>query len=141
MNNLFKRTLIAFGVGLVLSVAFVSPCVTQQPSVPTTAPVPQEHAGCNDASCPLPAGLAVPAIKVISQENWQFTLPGIEWIEREPPAPDIKVAIMGSVPEHAVLVLFIKENVNGTFADYVIGTVHAFAEMEFRDQCNQASYH
>jgi hypothetical protein len=131
MDTHYKRFLIAVGVSLAITVAFISPCTTQTPTVSTPS-VAEHHTDCNDGSCPLPAGLAVPATKLVVQENWEFTLPGADWIEREPPAPDIKVAIIGSVPEHAVLVLFIKEEIDRTFTDYVIGTVRSFAEMEFK---------
>lgn len=127
MNTFFKRTLITIGTALVIGVAFVSRCTV----TPTT--VPQEHSEC-DGSCVLPtAGIPVqPVTKLVAQENWQFTLPGVEWYERESPTPDIKVAIMGSIPEHAALILFIKEEVDGGFADYVIGTIRSFAILEFK---------
>lgn len=126
MNPILKKVLITLGVALVISVAFCSPCVSQKPTTP------QEHLDC-DGSCPMPAGAPVqPTTKLVTQENWQFTLPGVNWIERESPAPDIKVAIMGTDPLHSALILFIKEETDGTFADYVIGTIRSFAMLEFK---------
>lgn len=130
MNTFLKRALIAMGTVLAISAVFVSPCVSRHPVAPTTAP--QEHTEC-DSSCPLPAGVpAQPQTKLVSQENWQFTLPGVDWASKESPAPDIKVALMGASPEHSVLILFVKEGTDGTFADYVIGTIRSFAMLEFK---------
>jgi hypothetical protein len=131
MSTILKRALITIGVGLVLGVAFISPCVRQQPAV--SPPVSQQHSDC-DGSCALPPA-GVPhqqPTKLVSQENWQFTLPGLNWLEKESPTPDIKVAISGFEPENPVLILFIKEEFNGTFSDYVISVVRSFAEFEFK---------
>lgn len=80
-----------------------------------------------DASCPLPSAQPKAEVQTIAQENWSFDLPGSGWTAKEPPIDAIKAAMSNDKSE--MMVLFVKEDTDGaTYAQYVIGTIRAFAE-------------
>lgn len=130
-KRLLKRIIFIAVVVLLFGVVFVSPCIHSQPQAPTTG---QVH-DCDADSCALPAGAApaapaAPVTKLIKEDNWQFTLPGDDWDRRDLPDDTIKVALLGH--DDALLILFIKEEGSDSFQEYVMGSIRAFAEMEFQ---------
>jgi hypothetical protein len=127
---LLKRLLVALATVLIVGVVFVSPCVHQH-QAPATV-----H-DCDADACNLPAGAnpapAVPVTKLITEGNWQFTLPGEDWAPQNLQDPSIKVALMGYEPEHPILILFIREDEepDTTFQSFVIDSIRTFDMMEF----------
>lgn len=127
-KKLLKRILFIAATVLFFGVVFVSPCIHSQSQAPTTG---QVH-DCDADSCNLPAGAApAPVTKLVADENWQFTLPGDDWVANNLPDDSIKVALLGH-DENPTLILFIKEDGADSFQEYVIGSIRAFAEMEFQ---------
>lgn len=92
-----------------------------------TKVTPVETKEACDASCPLPNTHPKVEVQTVAQENWSFNLPGSGWTNKEPPVEAIKVAMSNDNTE--TMVLFVKEDIeDATFAQYVIGTIRAFAE-------------
>jgi hypothetical protein len=106
----------------VLTGTLLATCATHDTKVTTEA----STESC-DSSCPLPAGQPKVEEQTISQDDWSFKLPGSDWTAKEPPIEAIKVAMSNDKSE--MMVLFVKEEIgDATYAQYVIGTVRAFAE-------------
>lgn len=113
-----KRFLFTTIIILVCSVIFVVPCVSQH--------------SARDASCILPTAKSAQSLdKLISQENWEFTLPGMNWVNKEMFSPDIKAALQSLDPEHSALILFLKEDDVVSFTEYVIGTLRILSILDF----------
>jgi hypothetical protein len=121
---LLKRLLVVLAAILIISIVFVAPRIYQD----TTA----AHK-CDAAVCNLPAAVNLtPGSNLISEENWQFTLPGFDWTPQYLQDVSIKVAFIGSELEHSILVLFIKEeDPDINFSSFVINTHHTFTTMGF----------
>lgn len=105
----------------VLGSVFVATCATDAPKTPVVG----EQVAC-DGSCPLPGGTVKVEEQVMAQENWSFTLPDSGWIAKEPPIPEIKVAMSNDNQE--MMIFFVKDEAHDTFPEYVVGTIRAFAE-------------
>lgn len=118
MTHNWKRILL--NVLVFLTSATITTLAIQHCQRPPTAPIGnQVEAGV------LGSILAEPT-EIITQENWQFTLPDVGW-EKVPPANEgIKVVLRN---EHSQrLVLFVKEPTAETYDRYVVGNMKTVSQ-------------
>lgn len=107
---------------LVASGILLATCATHDTKV-----APEASKEPCDSSCPLPVVQPKVEEQTIAQDNWSFKLAGSDWTAKEPPIEAIKVAMSNDKSE--MMVLFVKEDIgDSTYAQYVIGTIRAFAE-------------
>src|SRR5208283_910425 len=72
---------------------------------------------CTDGSCAIP-----PSQNVITQENWQLSLPGEGWKPVGEPTGTIKIIFNNE--QIQTTVLFNKEITSLSFSDYVVRSLH-----------------
>ena len=64
--------------------------------------------------------------EIISQENWQFSLPGVGWQKLTPSTEGIKVVISNEQTQR--LVIFVKEPTTESYNEYVVGNMRTISQ-------------
>jgi len=103
-----------------LLVAMTALCISCSPQTKTAL----TDAGiCTETSCPIPKVKVVspPIVDVISEDNWQFSLPDEGWISIEPVDTNIVAAF--SNQKIGALVFLVKEKTKQSHSDYVFSTL------------------
>lgn len=117
MRNILKLLLI-----FVILVVICAPCTEAE------LPAAKETDSCDASICALPSTNELLDDKntVLSQDNWQFSVPGDGWELMSPPLPEIKIARENE--KKGCLLFFLKEETVSSYGEYVIGTIRAFTE-------------
>jgi hypothetical protein len=84
------------------------------------APDPQHN--CPNGVCALPEAGTIS--DVVSEENWQFALPGDGWVPLQSPDETIKVAFARNSQQS--IVFFVKDPTKLSPPDYIIGILRSF---------------
>lgn len=81
--------------------------------------------GCTEASCSIHVDSGTTDINdIITEDNWQFTLPGEGWKTINSPDDSIRTIFFNE--ELGSVIFFAKESTTDTYPDYVIGALRAF---------------
>jgi hypothetical protein len=86
------------------------------------APDPQHN--CPNGVCALPEAGTIS--DVVSEENWQFALPGDGWVPLQSPEQTVKVAFANASQQS--IVFFVKDPTKLPPPDYIISVLRSFKE-------------
>lgn len=82
-------------------------------------------AGCSEASCPIHLDAGTTDINdIITEDNWQFTLPGEAWRVVNPPDDTIRAIFLNE--DLGAVIFFAKEATTDSYPDYVVGALRSF---------------
>lgn len=111
-----------FSVSLVACSSCAAPSPIEQPTIDSSS----SSSGCNENSCPFPIPPdAGEDSSVITQENWQFTLPGPDWIAQPIPLENLKVHFKNQ--NNGAEIFLFKNATTDTYAEYIVNILRSLS--------------
>lgn len=106
-------------MSMLLSIGLVS-CSSCTPVPPPVDPIVPSATVSVTASATATPTVPVPTDTVVAKDNWEFTLPGVDWLPLQTDC-DLDSCIVGMInKDRTSIVVFHSENFEGSFDEYVI---------------------
>lgn len=110
-----------FSLFAIVSLALITCCAQHDTSI-TKSPSSAEA----KASMPNEPNAPPPSMYLISESNWQFTLPSDGWVPMNEIPTDITRALIN--PRRHNMILFVKEEFSGTYQEYAVLAIKSMEE-------------